>query len=307
MADVKSFEINGTELMIKDEYARQQLDNIANEVDDIKKNQVTSSGLTNVQINLLKDVLYTMEFSTEELAIQGKSKIDNLISALKGEKTLTSISAIYNGSDVPVGTNITELDITVTANYSDDTTVNITDFEVSGEIIEGENIITITYNEKTTTVTVKGYTEGLVDIKGDVLFEGYYIGKNKDYSFYQLTSDENSVTYIVPVKANTKYTIVWDLDNQYRNPNVGSSNFSSTVTDINNAVWLLCTTSDMKDATTNRTTATFENPTTLNKLYEKQIGDDGKYHTSVELIWASDGYFATNCFVEVTPIHIYEG
>ena len=32
MADVKSFEINGTELMIKDEYARQQLDNIANQL-----------------------------------------------------------------------------------------------------------------------------------------------------------------------------------------------------------------------------------------------------------------------------------
>lgn len=32
MADVKSFEINGTELMIKDEYARQQLNNIANEL-----------------------------------------------------------------------------------------------------------------------------------------------------------------------------------------------------------------------------------------------------------------------------------
>lgn len=32
MADVKSFEINGTELMIKDEYARQQLNNIANQI-----------------------------------------------------------------------------------------------------------------------------------------------------------------------------------------------------------------------------------------------------------------------------------
>lgn len=32
MADVKSFEINGTELMIKDEYARQQLDNIASQI-----------------------------------------------------------------------------------------------------------------------------------------------------------------------------------------------------------------------------------------------------------------------------------
>lgn len=142
-----------------------------------------NTGLTLTQIDLLKDVLYKMEFSTEELATQGKQAIDKLISSLKNtqseDKVLISIYAVYNGGDVLVGTDINSLDISVTANYSDNTTANITDFEVSGEITEGENIITITYNEKITTVTVKGYVEGLVDIKGDALLEGYYIAKNK--------------------------------------------------------------------------------------------------------------------------------
>jgi len=233
-----------------------------------------NTGLTLTQIDLLKDVLYKMEFSTEELATQGKQAIDKLISSLKNtqseDKVLISIYAVYNGGDVLVGTDINSLDISVTANYSDNTTANITDFEVSGEITEGENIITITYNEKITTVTVKGYVEGLVDIKGDALLEGYYIAKNKDYSFYQLTSEGGRRNYSIPIKANTKYTIAWDLDNQYRNPNIGASNFTTTVADISSNVWLLCTTSDMKDATTERTTATFENPITLNKLYELQ-------------------------------------
>jgi hypothetical protein len=73
------------------------------------------------------------------------------------ERTLTSISAVYSGSSVPVGTNVSDLTgITVTAHYSDGTSENVTGYNLSGTIAEGENTITITYEGQTTTVTVVG-------------------------------------------------------------------------------------------------------------------------------------------------------
>lgn len=74
--------------------------------------------------------------------------------------TLTSISATYSGSDVAVGTALTDLtDITVTAHYSDGSTANVTDYTLSGEIAEGSNTITVSYSGKTTTFTVVGIAE----------------------------------------------------------------------------------------------------------------------------------------------------
>lgn len=269
-----------------------------------------NTGLTLTQIDLLKDVLYKMEFSTEELATQGKQAIDKLISSLKntqsGGKVLSSISAVYNGGNVLVGTDINSLDIIVTGNYSDGSTVNITNFTVSGKIENGENTITVSYNDKTTTITVIGYVEGKNDIKGDVVFSDNYISKNKDYSFYQLTSEVGRRAYSIPITANKKYTLTWDLDNQYRNPNIGSIDYSTGILNKDNAIWLICTTSDMKNSTTERTTGTFESPTILTNLYTQQKGDDNNYYTSAEITWANDGYFSIDDS-EIVPVHIYEG
>lgn len=73
------------------------------------------------------------------------------------EITLTSISATYSGGDVNVGTALTDLTgITVTATYSDGSTETVTGYTLSGEIAEGSNTITVTYQGKTTTFTVTG-------------------------------------------------------------------------------------------------------------------------------------------------------
>ena len=75
----------------------------------------------------------------------------------KDQQTPTSISASYSGSSVPVGTALTDLsDIVVTAHYSDGTTEIVTDYALSGEIAEGENIIVVTYEGLTTTFIVTG-------------------------------------------------------------------------------------------------------------------------------------------------------
>lgn len=70
--------------------------------------------------------------------------------------TLTSISAVVNEDTVTVGTAAADLDITVTAHYSDGTTAVVTDYSISGTVAEGENTFTIVYSGKTTTVKVTG-------------------------------------------------------------------------------------------------------------------------------------------------------
>lgn len=74
--------------------------------------------------------------------------------------TLTSISATYTGGEVATGIDLSALTgITVTGTYSDGTTKTVTDYTLSGEILEGENTITVSYGGKTTTFTVMGIAE----------------------------------------------------------------------------------------------------------------------------------------------------
>lgn len=87
-------------------------------------------------------------------AVQETTEPDN------PEVTLTSISATYTGGSVAVGTELTSLTgIVVTATYSDGTTKTVTGYTLSGEILEGENTITVSYGGKTTTFTVTGVAE----------------------------------------------------------------------------------------------------------------------------------------------------
>ena len=73
------------------------------------------------------------------------------------EVTLTSISATYTGGEVVEGTALSALTgITVIATYSDGTTAPVTDYTLSGTIVEGDNTITVSYGGETTTFTVTG-------------------------------------------------------------------------------------------------------------------------------------------------------
>lgn len=73
------------------------------------------------------------------------------------EVTPSSISAVYNGGDVAVGTALTALTgIVVTATYPDGSTETVTGYTLSGVIAEGQNTITVTYRGVTATFTVTG-------------------------------------------------------------------------------------------------------------------------------------------------------
>ncbi len=73
------------------------------------------------------------------------------------EKDILSISATYTGGNVEAGTDVNNLNgITVTALYSDGNTKEITDYILNGVIEEGENIIIVTYKNKTTSFIING-------------------------------------------------------------------------------------------------------------------------------------------------------
>lgn len=76
------------------------------------------------------------------------------------EVMLTSISAVYSGGSVPVGTAVADLNgIVVTAHYSDGTSETVAGYTLSGTIVEGSNTVTVSYGGKTTTFTVTGVAE----------------------------------------------------------------------------------------------------------------------------------------------------
>ena len=90
--------------------------------------------------------------------------------------TLTSISATYSGGDVAVGTALSDLSgIVVTATYSDNSTATVADYTLSGEIAEGENVITVSYGGLTATFTVTGVAESEGENNGWVDGEAYTI------------------------------------------------------------------------------------------------------------------------------------
>ena len=136
-----------------------------NDYDVEWKDETTGTGLSAEAIDKLEEVGNYLVYTTAD----GGSKWMELISILRNSSsggdpgetvTLQSISATYTGGEVAVGTSLDSLTgITVTAHYSDGSTDTITDYALSGEIVEGKNTITVSYGGKTTTFTVTGVAE----------------------------------------------------------------------------------------------------------------------------------------------------
>ena len=76
---------------------------------------------------------------------------------------IESITAIYNGGVVSIGTPLANLDISVYAVYSNGETEEVTDYALSGEIASETNVITITYLSFTTTIEVNAISQ-IVDL-----------------------------------------------------------------------------------------------------------------------------------------------
>lgn len=125
-----------------------------------------NAALTSAQIDLLEDAFAHIQWADAA----GSQYAAQLIASLRGgesgggdegpetpTKTLESISTVYTGGNVPVGTAVSNLSgVTVTAHYSDGSTSTVTGYTLSGTIAEGENTVTVTYMGKTATITVTG-------------------------------------------------------------------------------------------------------------------------------------------------------
>ena len=76
-----------------------------------------------------------------------------------GLSDIQYISAVFNGESAIAGTDAKDLDITVIGHYVDGETITLTGWKISGTVMVGTNILTITLGEFTTTVSVTGVKE----------------------------------------------------------------------------------------------------------------------------------------------------
>lgn len=161
---------DGTTYANAGEAVRKQIEAVQGAIDELEQNSGTGGGLTETASALLITILRNGVYSTDQSA--NITALENALTSGGGEEpdfpdepdtpvvTLTRISATYSGGDVTVGTTVADLTgIVVTAHYSDGTSKAVTGYTLSGEIAEGENTITVSYQGKTATFTVVGVAE----------------------------------------------------------------------------------------------------------------------------------------------------
>ena len=128
------------------------LSNISEELANLQ-----TSGLTTEQVNALNGLFKIVAYTADPTSAYSAFKVAFGLDGGGTGVTLSSISATYSGGDVAVGTALSALTgIMVTATYSDGSTATVTGYTLSGEIAEGSNTITVTYQDKTTTFSVTG-------------------------------------------------------------------------------------------------------------------------------------------------------
>lgn len=124
--------------------------------------QVSGDGLTadvkEALLNCFEHVAWTDE--------HGQDYVDALEAALYPPANLLSISAVYTQSGAVYNTDSLDdlkSDLVVEANYDNGTSAVVTNYTLSGTLVEGTSVITVTYGGKTTTFSVT-VTEWLTSI-----------------------------------------------------------------------------------------------------------------------------------------------
>lgn len=188
----------------------------------------TGSGLTED----VKQALIQMADKVGYEDINGNDYYQDLYDALYPPVNLSSISCVYTQSGTVYTTDSLDslkTDLVVTAHYSDSTTAIITNYTLSGTLVEGTSTITVTYGGKTTTfnVVVTVFTTspriaqtgvswnssyGLTNIAGGCVTEDYIynidVAALKESSDYDETNDylktSGSIFQIKYVAPNTQ-------------------------------------------------------------------------------------------------------
>ena len=110
---------------------------------------------------------------------------------LSSDFVLTEITAVSNKDSYEIGD---ELNLTVTAHYSNGDTVIVSGYDVSGfnNRTAGEQNVTITYGDKSTTITIIVNPAVLVGISAKNNKESYDIGDELDLTVTATYSDETT-------------------------------------------------------------------------------------------------------------------
>lgn len=99
-------------------------------------------------LTLFKSAAYTETGLTDEIA--------TVESWATSTSPMTGINAVYSGGTVTAGASLDSLrsDLTVTAEYADESVSTVTDYTLSGTLTAGTSTITVGYGGFTTTFTV---------------------------------------------------------------------------------------------------------------------------------------------------------
>lgn len=165
------------------EAVRAQVRELKSSLDDLKQNGTsTGSGVTTamseslyaiIQKTAFAEVLTDEELSAFKMAWGLTGGSGDSGDEGETEKILSSISATYTGGEVATGTSLSSLTgITVTATYSDGTSKTVTGYTLSGEILEGENTVTVSYGGLTTTFTVTGVAGSGGETTAELITDG---------------------------------------------------------------------------------------------------------------------------------------
>lgn len=180
---------------------------------------------------------------------QGQTYYNALESELFPDATLESITAVFTQGSAVIYEN-DSLDtlkqyLTVTATFSDSTTATVTDYTLSGTLIEGTSTITVSYGGKTDTfdVVVSGVNPYLYVLSSpftstgvDVIDTNIAFEANKTYTFlcdHTKNGTPSGVSYIYGNKSTTntylalqlQNAIMWGVGISYSNgKNLGPAN-----------------------------------------------------------------------------------
>lgn len=211
-------------------------------------------GLTQTQITALDNMFKICAYTSSNITTQ----YNEFKSAfgISGENppssvTLVSISATCNKVNQLVGTLAKDLDITVIAQYSDNSTMEIKDWTTEGTVVLGENTFIITYKDKTATIKVNGVSSSdgnciFGDIITPTLVDNSYIdntnGNFVDYEGWQRTDyiGCRGATKIKFISTSTVYSSSYNAfydENKQFISNFGISPSPDTIDVPTNAIY----------------------------------------------------------------------
>ena len=224
---------------------------VGDEISDLKS-QIQHGGSFNAEVKSALDAFTAsvLQLAEKVAYIDGNGQdyyddiedaADALHSAMYPPVNLSSISAVYTQSST-VYTNDSldslKTDLVITAHYSDSTTAVVTNYTLSGTLVEGTSTITATYGDKTTTFNVTVTAQRTVSVESGAI---NYNNGNEEANVKRARTDYIPATnnvFKVSAYANSNSTNTVSYAIRYYDANhtfIGTSDAHDTVPTATNS------------------------------------------------------------------------